>query len=143
MFAAIITKEDLEYKQYDIKNIFTESYLKEEIFLAPLQGHKVKEGHVLRALRSLYGLKQAGRDWSLLLRDYIQKIGFTQSLANLCLYIHEERQIKVLVYVDDIAAAAPTNEGLSWFYHQLSARFKTKPLGEISKILGVRITRDR
>ena len=62
MFAAIVAKEDLECRQYDIKNIFTESYLKEEIFLALLQGHKVKEGHVLRVLRSLYGLKQAGRD---------------------------------------------------------------------------------
>ena len=53
MFLAMVAKEDLECSQYDIKNAFTESNLKEEIFLDPPEGVPVKKGHVLKALRSL------------------------------------------------------------------------------------------
>ena len=47
------------------------------------------------------------------------------------------------MYVDDIPAAARQQEQLDWFYKILSTRFNAKNLGEISKILGVRVTRDR
>jgi hypothetical protein len=143
MFLAFVAKEDLECRQYDIKNAFTESHLKEQIFLQPPQGVTVKKGHVLRALRSLYGLKQAGRNWSLLLKEFLIKIGFKQSLADPCLYVHHERGIYLLVYVDDIPAAARERSQLDWFYTELSMRFTAKDLEEIHKILGVRITRDR
>jgi hypothetical protein len=60
MFLAIVAKEDLECSHFDIKNAFTESHLKEEIYLVPPQGVHVQKGHVLYALCSLYGLKQVG-----------------------------------------------------------------------------------
>ncbi|SLM35638.1 related to retrotransposon hobase [Lasallia pustulata] len=47
MFLAIVAKEDLECQQYNIKNAFTESHLKEQIFLEPPQGYYVKKDHVL------------------------------------------------------------------------------------------------
>ena len=69
--------------------------------------------------------------------------GFHQSKADPCLFVHLERGIRLLVYVDDIAAAAPRRADLDWFYSKLSKRFNAKNLVEISKILGVRVTRDR
>ena len=47
----------------DINNAFTESVLKEKIFIAASEGVDCPRGKVLRVLRSLYGLKQAARDW--------------------------------------------------------------------------------
>ena len=143
IFLAIVAKLDLECCHFDIKNAFTESQLKEDIYLSPPEGVDVKKGKVLKALRSLYGLKQASRDWSLLLKAFLIEIGFTQSLADPCLSVHSERRIWLLVYVDDIPAAAQRQTELDWFYKVLSARFHAKNLGEISKILGVRVTRDR
>ncbi|KAI0998412.1 hypothetical protein K3495_g9782 [Podosphaera aphanis] len=139
----MVAKENLECVQDDIKNAFTESHLKKQILLAPPEGFKVKKGHVLRALRSLYGLKQAGRDWNLLLRNFLVERKFAQSKADLCLYTHEERHIKMLVYVDDVIAASPVYNNLNWSYDQLLTSFNTKDLGKISKVLGIRITRDR
>jgi hypothetical protein len=57
MFLAIAAKNDWELTYIDIKNAFTESPLKEKIYLSPLQGVDVRKGHALRVLRSLYGLK--------------------------------------------------------------------------------------
>ena len=143
MFLAMVAVEDLECSQYDIKNAFTESHLKEKIYMAPPPGLGVKKGRVLAILRSLYGLKQAARDWNLLLKSELIKWGFKQSLADPCLFIHKNKSVKLLVYVDDIVAAAKTKKELDWFYKTLSKRFKAKDLGEIHKILGVRVARDR
>jgi hypothetical protein len=45
--------------------------------------------------------------------------------------------------VDDIIAASRDAVQIEWFYDQLSSRFNTKNVGEISKILSIRIIRDR
>ncbi|KAF7564387.1 uncharacterized protein PtrM4_152160, partial [Pyrenophora tritici-repentis] len=143
LFLATVAKQGMECWQWDIKNAFTESYLKEDIYLTTPAGVKVKKGNVLKVLRSLYGLKQAGRDWNLLLKGFLTEIGFTQSLADPCLFTHKGRGISLLVYVDDIAAAAKLTSDLAWFDEMLLTRFNSKNLGEIRKILGVRVTRDR
>jgi hypothetical protein len=117
--------------------------LKEEIYLAPPKGVNVKQGHILKALRSLYRLKQAGRDWNLLLQSKLKEWGYTQSKADLCLYYDLKNEIWLLVYVDDIVASAVKKKSIDRFYDQLTSRFIAKNLGEIEKVLGVRIIRDR
>ena len=143
IFLAIAALKDWELVHMDIKNAFTESHLKERIYLAPPQGVKVKDGYALRVLRSLYGLKQSARDWNHLCRDHLITIGFKQSLADPCLFTHQERRIRLLVYVDDILCAAENLEDSNWAYAKLSQRFTTKNLGDVTKLLGIRITRDR
>jgi len=59
------------------------------------------------------------------------------------LFTHAEKSIKLLVYVDDIVASAEDKSEVEWFNKVLHKRFNTKPLGEIEKILGARVTRDR
>lgn len=46
MFLATVAKEDLECYQFDIKNAFTESHLKEVIYLDPPKNLGVKKGLV-------------------------------------------------------------------------------------------------
>ena len=98
---------------------------------------------MLKILRSLYGLKQSARDWNQLLKSMMLKWGFTQSLADPCLFVHRGRGLMILVYVDDIAAAGKDSADLDWFFAQLTGRFTAKDLGEIKQFLGIRITRDR
>jgi hypothetical protein len=62
MFFVLAAKLDLECEAFDIKNAFTESHLREDIWFKAPNRVQVKKNHALRALRSLYGLKQAGRD---------------------------------------------------------------------------------
>jgi hypothetical protein len=143
-FFAVVACEDLECRQYDIKNAFTESNLDEDLWMKVPQGISSRgSGTALHLLRSLYGLKQAARDWNLLMKAELTKWGFHQSKADPCLFVHPERGIRLLVYVDDLAAAAPKNADLDWFYKKLDARFNAKELGEIQKILGVGVTRNR
>ena len=57
IFFALVALEDLEYYHFDIKNAFTESFLKEKIYLTQSKGVSIKDGYILRVLRSLYELK--------------------------------------------------------------------------------------
>src|SRR5258708_21017846 len=143
IFLAIAAMKDLELIHMDVKNAFTESPLKEEIYLKPPKGVRVNSGYALRVLRSLYGLKQAARDWNLLCRDQLRTMGFKQSLSDPCLFIHSVRNIQLLVYVDDILCATTDKASADWVYSELSKRFTIKNLGPVTKLLGIRITRDR
>ena len=58
LFLAIVTKRDLKYFYFNIKNTFTKSYLKENIFLVLSKGVTIITSKVLKTLRSLYSLKQ-------------------------------------------------------------------------------------
>ena len=106
LFLAMVAKRDLECSYFDIKNAFTESRLKEKIYMSTPQGVEVKKGFALRVLRSLYGLKQSARDWNLLIKEELIQWGFAQSLADPCMFVHPQRGIRLLVYVDDVVAAA-------------------------------------
>ena len=66
----------MECHQVDINNAFTESVLKEKIFIAAPEGVNCPRGKVLRVLRSLYGLKQAARDWHEKLIKALLGMGF-------------------------------------------------------------------
>ena len=121
IFLAIVAAEDLEYCQYNIKNIFTESELQEKIYLSKPDSIPVCSGYTLQTLQSLYRLKQSARDWNLLAKKFLISIGFRQSLADPCLYIYTKKRIILLLYIDDIAAAAKSGPELDWFYSKLSA----------------------
>ena len=47
------------------------------------------------------------------------------------------------MHVNDMVIAAKELSFISWFKKELSKIFKTKDLGEINKVLGIKIIRDR
>ena len=64
---------------------------------------KDKKHLALRLKKDLYGLKQLGRLWNMMLHDILKSLGFSQSYTDRCLYIKEDVMGKTLVgiYVDD------------------------------------------
>ena len=136
-------KKDLDLYQVDMNNAFTKSTLQEDIFIIPLPGVEILQGIVLKILRSLYSLKQAVRDWNKLYVSRLEKMGFYQSEVDLCLLIHKGRNLMVLTYVDDIPITVPRLEDILWFKKELSKVFKIKDLGKPTKILRIKLIRDR
>jgi hypothetical protein len=143
VFIAICAILDLECHGLDVNNAFTESFLKEVIFMTPPPGVDLPKGQCLKINRSLYGLKQAARDWNEKCVLELQKMGFVQSDADPCLLTHPERGIILLVYVDDILLGSRELSSIKWFKDEFAKVFKIKDLGEVQKILGVHVTRDR
>lgn len=132
-----------ESGQIDVNNAFTESQLAHLIWMHAPPGVDVNPGEFLRLLQSLYGLKQAAYDWYFTCNEELVKLGFVSSESDPCLYIYLEKQLFVLIYVDDISIFSPTKGPIQWFKDQFAKKFKIKDLGELKRILGMEIVRDR
>jgi hypothetical protein len=89
---------------------------------------------VLKLLRSLYGLKQAGCLWNNLLRAQLIDIGYTRCKTDLCLYFRrKERDIAIVgVYVDDLLATATSPQLVKDLFTSLQA-LEVKDLGVVRK----------
>jgi hypothetical protein len=100
---------------------------------------------VCKLRRSLYGLKQAGREWAALFSSFLISWGMTQSTIDPCLYVFQTAGsiLWICVYVDDALIADNDPELRARFVADLSARFPTEDKGELKWILSVAITRDR
>src|SRR6266536_4270872 len=59
------------------------------------------------------------------------------------MFVYPQYRIRLLVYIDNIIAAAKKQKEIDWFYKKLSRQFNTKNLGEIYKILGIQVTCNR
>ena len=140
---ALIAIHDWEAHQIDINNAFTEATLDWTIYMKAPPGIEVNDGEHLRLLQSLYGLKQAARDWYQTCDEELKKLNFTVSDSDPCMYFHKARGMFLLVYVDDITIVSESLEHIEWFKLEFKKRFKLKDLGNLKKILGVEIQRDR
>jgi hypothetical protein len=95
----------LKRAQGDVSGAFLNSTLKEEIYIRLPEGLEFKGSSFVRLIKSLYGLKQAARDWYEL-SDYIIRTfdpELKRSQTEPCIYYKVERgnTFIVSVHVDD------------------------------------------
>lgn len=76
--------------QLDVNNAFLHGDLHEEVYMKLSPGLQPNtENQVCRLSRSLYGLKQASRQWNTKLTNALISIGFSQAKVNLSLFIKQ------------------------------------------------------
>ena len=114
---ALVAHYDLELHQMDVKTAFLNGNLNEEVYMDQPMGfiEKGKEHIVCKLKRSIYGLKQASRQWYLKFNDAIVSFGFKENTIDWCIYlkVNGSKFIFLILYVDDILLA--TND-LSLLY---------------------------
>lgn len=88
MLLILAAKMRWSVTQLDISNAFLNGDLEEEIYMkvslgyAELQGDKLPPHAVCRLLKSIYGLKQASRQWFLKFKSTLRGLGFDKSHAD-------------------------------------------------------------
>lgn len=147
---AIAAVEDYNLSSIDIRQAYLQAELKENLYMRVPPGHPRfdKSGNplVLKLNRSLYGLKQAGREWNKLLVSFLLEWGFVQSMIDVCLFMYNSKQgsiLWLLVWVDDIIHVDNDTGLRERFVAALSQRFPTEDKGALQWILGMRVLRDR
>ncbi|GKE46454.1 retrotransposon protein, putative, ty1-copia subclass [Tanacetum coccineum] len=85
---AIVAFYDYEIWQMNVKTAFLNGHLSEEVYMTQPEGfvNPKYPNHVCKLKRSIYGLKQASRQWNKRFNDEIKKFGFTQNRDELCVY---------------------------------------------------------
>ncbi|SCN96432.1 uncharacterized protein FFFS_02244 [Fusarium fujikuroi] len=126
----------------DVVTAFLNGKVKEKIFMKPPPGWKLPKGKVLQVVKSLYGLKQAPRVWYEKLCSEIAKWGFRKSSYDACVFIHDEWQIVMGVWVDDCIILAPSDEIATKLRMKLEDSFQMKDEGLCEWYLGMHVLQD-
>jgi hypothetical protein len=81
---ALVANFDLELHQMDVKTAFLNGDLYEDVYMTQPKGFVVKgKEHLGCCLRkSIYGLKQASRQWNLKFDETITKFGFKENIED-------------------------------------------------------------
>ncbi|GJZ69291.1 retrotransposon protein, putative, ty1-copia subclass, partial [Tanacetum coccineum] len=130
-----------------VKTVFLNGYLNEEVYMEQPEGfvNPKYPKRVCKLKRSIYGLKQASRQWNKRFDDEIKKFGFTQNADEPCVYLKASGSnvTFLILYVDDILIMGNNIPMLQDVKSYLGRCFAMKDLGEAAYILGIKIYRDR
>ena len=136
---------DWDIQQMDVKGAYLNGILKEEIYMRQPEGFGDGTPRVCRLRKTLYGLKQAGREWNIELNRRLLDAGFTRLLADPCAYIRVQNgHVEIVtVWVDDLLLFTNNSDVMSKLKTELQTMFEVTDLGEPRKIVGIEIERDR
>ena len=143
----LVVHFDLELQQIDVKTAFLNSDLEEKVYMKQHEGFSSREGEhlVCKLKKSIYGLKQASRQWYNKFHGVITSFGFVENPMDQCIYqkVSGSKTCFLVLYVDDILLATNdkgTMHGVKQFF---SKNFDMKDMDEESYVIGIKIHRDR
>ena len=143
----LVPHYDLKLHQMDVKSTFLNGDIEEMIYMVQPKNFESKDSKhlVCKLKKSIYGLKQASRQWYRKFDQVITSYGFKENTIDQCIYlkISGSKFIILVLYVDDILLASSDVNLLHDTKKFLSKRFEMKVLGEASFVLGIQIDRDR
>ncbi|XP_020990165.1 uncharacterized mitochondrial protein AtMg00810-like [Arachis duranensis] len=93
--------------------------------------------------KSLYGLKQASRQWNIKLTQTLVDAGYKQFFDDHSLFIKKQSQsfTAILVYVDDLVLTGNDIGEINSIKQDLDDKFKIKDLGDLKYFLGMEVAR--
>jgi len=99
--------------------------------------------HVCHLHKSLYGLKQASRQWYSKLLDFLCSHGYTHSFADNSLYLkfNDSYVRALLIYVDDVILTRNDINEINNITNLLDCTSKLKNLGNLKYFLSFEVAR--
>jgi hypothetical protein len=130
-------------EQLDVNNAFLHGDLNEEVYMSLPPGYDHSPSKVCKLNKSLYGLKQASRQWYAKLSSALISLGYVQSQADHSLYVKSTDLYftALLVYVDDIVLDGTSMAEIKSVKLFLDHHFRIKDLGQLRYFLGLEIAR--
>ena len=142
---ALAIAEDWEIQQMDVKRAYLNGTIKEKIYMRQPKGYDDHgTGCLCHLIKSLYGLKQAGREWNNELNKQLESLGWKPTMVDPCAYARRSTEgIEVVaMWVDDLLLFASNKSLMKKIKVKLESTFDITDLGEPAKIIGIEIDRD-
>ncbi|GJX09397.1 retrovirus-related pol polyprotein from transposon TNT 1-94 [Tanacetum coccineum] len=143
IFVAYAAHKSFPIYQMDMKVVFLNGPLKEEVYVAQPDGF-VDPDHpekVYCLRKALYGLKQALKAWYDKVSKFLISKGFTKGIIDPTLFTikYGEDILLVQIYVDDIIFGSTNLKFSKRFEKLMHSRFEMSLMGEMKFFLGLQI----
>ena len=150
LILVLACRDDHELSSVDVRQAYLYADVHEDLYMRvppTLPRHDEKgNGLVVKLKKSLYGLRQAAREWNKLLVSFLQSWGFRQSTIDSCMFTYDAPDadvMRIAIWVDDLVISASKAATRARFVKELAATFDIEDGGELQWVLGVRVTRNR
>ncbi|GAU46826.1 hypothetical protein TSUD_100440 [Trifolium subterraneum] len=143
---AIAASQNWPLYQLDVNTTFLHGDLNEEVYMSPPPDLPLPSPNLVCKLqRSLYGLKQASRQWNTKLTDTLTSSGYIQSKSDYFLFTKQRSSgfTVILVYVDDLVLGGTDVEEITHIKALLDTKFSIKDLGLLKHFLGFEVARSQ
>ena len=131
--------------QMDDKGAYLNAPIDKDIYVQQPPGYELigGKGEKLSCYlkKSLYGLKQSGRNWHTMLTEFLKSEGFKPSITDPCVYTRENKssddRLIIVFWVDDIIIACSNLEMIEEMKQDLNKRFNMDDRGQLQWFLGI------
>lgn len=137
LLLALCVENDWICEFIDVQGAYLNSELKEELYMYQ-PSFFVERGndYVCKLNKSLYGLKQGGKDWHSHINQIMCNLNFVRCHSDNCVYIHPSFELVISWYVDD-ACICGVPERVAWFKECLANTLEIRCLGSNSQYLSI------
>ncbi len=84
----IVSECNLIVHQLDVKTAYLNAKIDADIYLEQPEGFVIPGNNVCHLKKSIYGLKQSGRNWNITINTFFESHNFSRSNIDHCLYIY-------------------------------------------------------
>lgn len=98
-----------------------------------------KDGYVIRLCKGLYGLKQAAALWYDDAKSTLAQLGLFPTTSDICLYTNSEKDLFVLMHVDDFQVVSPHQSKIDQLMSALYRKYNLKTVST-DLFLGIEIS---
>ena len=144
LLLALVVAHNWSLTQLDVNNALLHGDLYEEVYMQPSPGLLHPSNSVCKLQRSLYGLKQTGRQWYEKLSTFLISQNYILSSTDHSLFLkrHDTNITIILVYVDDIVLIGNDRAEILNITNMLDQIFKIKNLGDLTYFLSLEVGRN-
>ncbi|KAJ9560205.1 hypothetical protein OSB04_005365 [Centaurea solstitialis] len=143
LFLAYAAHMKFQVFQMDVKSVFLNGKLTEEVYVAQPPGFTDPKhlDHVYKLNKALYGSKQAPRAWYETLSTYLIKEGFPRGKIDITLFVktYKNHVFLAQIYVDAIIFGSMKAKLCKKFEALMQAEYKMSMMGELTYFLGLQV----
>jgi hypothetical protein len=136
----IAAKRNMHMHSADIEAAFLNAYFQEEIYMRQPTGEEDGTTRVMRLFKSVYGLRQASREWYMVFHQALSSLGLKRATFDTSLYTmnHQVHGICiVLVHMDDILIVSDSLKWIESAKRAIGEQIRMTDFGEAKFILGM------
>ena len=149
MMLAIAVELEYEVHMLDVRETFLNADVEEDVFVKMAPGYDTNDEAgvplIMELKKSLYGLIQSPKNWFSTVDVELAAIGFRPLKPDPSVYVYEDETgfVVLTLHVDDIMFLSASKPLLNKLKKKLMNRFEISDMGDMSRILGMNVARDR